>query len=139
MSMPKVLFLEDEVILAEDLPVLLKKAELDVVSTASIAEAWDWFNKEEFDVILLDIMMPLADDMDAEQLGYGRETGVEVARRMKECKPDVPLVAFTVLRDSAILKRMREAGIVEVITKPAEVDQITEVLWRVIRGSSEQR
>jgi len=137
--MPRVLFLENEEILVEDLPILLKGEGLDVKSTTSIAEALEWFAKEDFDVVLLDIMMPLAEDMDAEQLNHGLETGIEVARRMRAIKPDVPIVAFTVLSAPEVLTEIRKAGVVEIIKKPAELDQIAEVLWQVIRGRSGQR
>lgn len=76
--MYKVLFLEDERYLVQDLPRLLKSKGLNMIGTTSITEALELFAKEKFDAVLLDIMMPPAEDMDAEALDYGRETGVEV-------------------------------------------------------------
>lgn len=134
--MPKVLFLEDEEILVDDLPVLLGEEGWEVKSTLSISEALEWLDVEDFDVVLLDIMMPPAENMDAEQLNHGRETGIEVARQMKKRKSDMPIIAFTVLRDHERLAKIREAGVIEIINKPAELDQIVEVLRRVIRGKS---
>lgn len=129
--MAKVLFLEDERILVEDLPVLLKEEGIEMKSTTSINQALEWFAEEEFDAVLLDIMMPLEKDMDAEQLDYGRETGVEVARRMKAIKPDVPIVALTVRRDPEIQAKMREAGVAMILNKPSELEQIATVLRQV--------
>jgi CheY-like chemotaxis protein len=110
-----------------------------VTGTVFIDEALERFAKEDFDVVLLDIMMAPAADMDAEELDYGRETGVEVARRMKAIKPDVPIVALTVLTDSKIRAEMREAGIVEILNKPSEPEQIADFLWQVIRVRSRRR
>jgi CheY-like chemotaxis protein len=130
-----VLFLEDEPRLVQNLPSLLKPKGLDLVATTSIQEALQWFGEHTYDAVLLDTIMPPTEDMDAEALGYGLETGVEVARRMKALKPQVPVIALTVMHDPEIQRRMREAGIVDIINKPAEPDQIAEVLLRHIRRS----
>ena len=134
--MARVLFLDEEQILADDLPILLKEKGLDVRSTTSVAQALEILAQEEFDAVLLDIIMPPEEDMDAELLDYGRETGVEVARRMKADKPDVPIVAFTVVRDPRIRTRMLEAGIARILNKPMELEQIADVLWQVIRAKA---
>ena len=131
--MARVLFLEDEEDLVEYLPHLLKEKALEVIGTASIDEALERLATEDFDAVLLDVMMTPTEDMDAEELDYGRETGVEVARRMKATKPDVPIVAFTVITDSEILTELREARVTKILNKPAEPEQITDALWQVIR------
>ncbi len=137
--MPRVLFLEDEEILVEDLPILLREKDLEVIGTTSIAQALEWFAEEDFDVVLLDIMMTPAEDMDPEKLDYGRETGVEVAQRMKSIKPDVPIVAFTVLTDPQILTEILKAGVVRIINKPSEPDQVADGLWEVIQSEPGRR
>ena len=137
--MPRVLFLEDEEILVEDLPILLKEEGMTVESTTFIAKALEWLRERDYDVVLLDIMMRPAENMDAKQVNHGRGTGIEVARRMKAIKQDVPIVAFTVLKDPEILAQIREAGVVTIISKPAELDHIAGVLWQVIRGKAGRR
>jgi CheY-like chemotaxis protein len=133
--MTRVLFLEDEEDLVLYLPRVLKE-DLEIVGTTSIDEALRRFAEEDFDAVLLDIVMPPADDMDAEQLNYGRVTGVEIARRMKDIKPNVPIVAFTVVTDPEIRAEMWKAGIDQIISKPSEPDQIAYGLWRVIRAKA---
>jgi len=130
--MYKVLFLEDEQSLVQDLPRVLKNMDLNIVGTTSIAAALELFSNERFDGVLLDIAMPPTEDMDAKATSHGRETGVEVARRMQVINPTVPIVALTVVGDKEIQTRMREAGIVEIINKPAEKEQIAETLLRKI-------
>jgi CheY-like chemotaxis protein len=133
--MARILLLDDEGEIVEQLPPLLKDKGLEITGTVSIPEALALLGKEPFDAVLLDIMMTLPESMqaDAEKLDYGRETGVEVARQMKEIKPGVPIVAFTALTDPEIRARMREAGIVETLSKPAELTQVADVLLRVLR------
>lgn len=139
--MARVLFLEDEEDLVLYLPRLLKQKGLQVIGTKSIGEALDRFAKEDFDAVLLDIMMSPAEDMDAEALNYGRETGIEVACRMKDINPDVPIVAFTVLTNPEVKSRLREAGVSAILNKPSETEQIAEALWRAIsaRGGDAKR
>jgi CheY-like chemotaxis protein len=133
--MARVLFLDDEGDLVDYLPYLLKEQSFEVISTTSISEALAKLAEESFDVVLLDIMMPPAKGMEGEHLDYGRETGIEVARKMKAIKPDVPIIAFTVLTDPEILARTREAGVVKTLNKPAEPDQIVYVLRQVVTAS----
>ena len=130
--MAKILYLEDEKFLAEDLAALLEEMGWKVKTTSSIPEALKWFREQDFDGVLLDIMMSPAEDMDAEQVDYGRETGIEIARKMHKLKPNVPLVAFTVLRAREMLSKIVQAGVVEVINKPAEFDEIKTRLQRAI-------
>jgi CheY-like chemotaxis protein len=137
--MPRVLFLEDEIMLVEHLPILLREKGMEVSSTASVHDALDKFANESFDAVLLDIMMPPAEDMNAERLNYGRMTGVEVARRMKDIKPDVPIVVFTVLTNPEVWKELWEAGVARIVNKPSEVDTVADALWQVIRARPRRR
>ena len=131
--MDRVLYLDDELDLAESIPLLLRAHGLDVTGTTSIAEALQLFADRDFDAVLLDIMMPPTPDMDARSLDYGRKTGVEIVRRMKKIKPEVPIVAFTVLTEPAGLDELRLAGVSSIINKPTEVDAIAHALRQVIR------
>jgi DNA-binding response OmpR family regulator len=75
-------------------------------------------------------MMPPSADMDAEAVEYGRETGVEIARRMKALKPQVPIIALTVVSDPEIRTKMREAGIAYIINKPSDLEPMVDALLR---------
>ena len=103
--------LEDEEDLVEYLPPILKDKGLEVIGTTSITEALELLAKEPFDVVLLDIKMPPAEDMGGEQIDYRRGPSVEVARRMKAIKPEVPIIALTMMGDpdSQVQKQVIEA------------------------------
>lgn len=134
--MIRILYLEDDEALIQYLPLALQEHGLKAFTTSSIAEALKKLADEDFDTVLLDIMMPPAEDMDAEKLDYGRVTGIEVARRMKKIKPKTPIVAFTVMTDPEALAEMREAGIATILHKPAEIDDIIETLAQLSRRLS---
>jgi DNA-binding response OmpR family regulator len=133
MTSKRILFLEDEEELVADMPSVMGRFGFQIDATADINEALSWFNTRQYDAVLLDIAMQPTNDMDAAALGWGRETGVEVARRMHKSKSHVPLIALTVIRDDQIRSRMREAGICKIINKPAEVQQIADELRSVNR------
>ncbi len=133
--MAKILYLENEEILVKHLPVLLKDHGLEVTSTDSPDNALALLSKEAFDAVLLDIMMPPSENMDVEQIDYGRETGIAVAKQIRKLNPKIPIVAFTVLTDPEIQGKMRAAGIGLSINKPSEPGQIADALLHVIRGS----
>jgi CheY-like chemotaxis protein len=132
--MAKILFLENEEDLIENLPPVRKLKGLEIIPFDSIPEALDQLAQEHFDAVLLDVMMPPSEDMDAEKLDYGRMTGVEVARRIKSINQEIPIIAFTVLTDSEILDNIRKAGVVKIIHKPSEPDQIAETIWQVLKS-----
>ena len=115
MTKIRVLFVEDEKDLVDDLPVVLGHLGFDVIGTSDLQEAQRLFKEMSFDVVLTDVAMPPSADMDIKGVAYGRESGIELARRFHEEKPTVPIVALTVMRDTNMLKRMREAGIVKVV------------------------
>jgi CheY-like chemotaxis protein len=135
--MPRVLFLEDEPYLVDTLPTVLENKyrdwQLEVVGLASITQALARLADEEFDAVLLDISMPPTEDMDFDAVEYGRLTGVAVAKRIKEVKPDLPIVALTVVSDESMKQKMLKAGIETIINKPADIDLIAQTLFRVTR------
>jgi len=129
----RVLFIEDEEELVRDLPPILESKGFEVTVTTDVAEALKIFAELDFDVVLIDIAMPPASDMNAKALGYGRETGIEVARRLRDMRPDIPIVALTVIRDEQIVSRMRKAGIRYILHKPQELQCIVETLEKAAR------
>lgn len=129
----RVLFIEDEEELVRDLPPILESKGFEVTATTDIREALRLFAESDFDVVLTDIAMPPASDMNSKALAYGRETGIEVARRLREAKPQIPIVALTVIRDPKIVSRMRKAGIRYILQKPQELQRIVETLQKAMR------
>lgn len=133
MNKIQVLFVEDELEFVKDLPVVLKNKGFEVIATTDSAEALEFFARQDFDVVLTDIAMPPGKDMDEKAVAYGRETGIEVIKRMRILKPHVPIVVLTVIRDQEIISRIRKAGARYILHKPQETQQIVEVLQRVVK------
>ncbi len=128
--MKKILFIEDEEFLLEQYQIAL--SDFDVIPANSALKGLELIRQMDFDAVLLDIMMPPTEDMDPELVSYGRSTGVEICRRIKNIRPDIPIVVLSVVRDAGILNRIKEAGASEIINKPAMPNKVIEILNKVL-------
>jgi two-component system CheB/CheR fusion protein len=95
----------------------LKISGANVTSATNGADALRLANEREFDVILSDISMP---EMD----------GFEFLRRLRELdgREHVPVVAITGFGRSGDVERARAAGFYSHLTKPLNLEALTEVL-----------
>ncbi len=92
------------------------------VRTASNgAEAVEWAQKEEFDVSVLDVEMPVLNGLEALRM-----------LREKEAPATFPIVMFTAYRDNEIERVAHQYGAKEIIYKPilpaAFVKQIEDIV-----------
>lgn len=78
----KILLVEDEETLAVGLEYNLNEEGYQVVWAQDGKQALDFFNTKEFDLIILDIMLPYYD-------------GFEVARQVREKSPEIPILMLT--------------------------------------------
>ena len=79
------------------------------------AEALSYAEKQEFDLVFLDLKLP---DI----------AGDELYAKLKEIKPDLPIVLITGYPDSEMLTRILASGPVTVIKKPIEFDQLNRTV-----------
>jgi CheY-like chemotaxis protein len=128
--MKKILYIEDEKFLLEQIQIAL--VDFDIVTASSAVEGMELVDQMDFDAVLLDIMMPPPDDIDPEIVGYGRTTGVEICRRIRNLKPYLPIVILSVARDPGILGKVKAAGANEILHKPALPNKIIETLNKVL-------
>ena len=101
---------------------LLKVAGANVMSATNGADALRIAAENEFDVILSDISMP---EMD----------GFEFLQRLRKIdgRQDVPVVAITGFGRSADIARARAAGFYSHLTKPLNLQVLTEVLQQLAK------
>ena len=83
-SLRRVLLVEDDDILRRNYESLLAAHHLDVVTSASRAEAVSCFNREHFDAVVLDVT-----------LGPDYEAGFELCRTFREKRKTVPIIFLT--------------------------------------------
>ncbi|HEA66636.1 MAG TPA: response regulator [Desulfobacterales bacterium] len=87
--------------------ILSENERYEIEFATSGAEALGWVEEKDFDLILLDVMMP---EMD----------GFEVCRRLKqdERTREIPVIFLTARTETESLVRSFEAGGVDYVTKP---------------------
>lgn len=130
----RILFIEDERFFLEQLQMAL--TEYEITPAYSAVKGMELIQDGDFDAVLLDIMMSPSEDMDPEFVDYGRSTGVEICRRIKNLKPELPVIALTVVRDPGILERIKEAGAARVLNKPASSSAVSECLSEVLSAEA---
>ena len=126
----RVVFIEDEKFFLEELQIAL--TDFDITPAYSAPKGMELVQTRDFDAVLLDIMMAPPDDMNPETVDYGRSTGVEICRRIKELKPELPVIVITVVTDPEILKKIDEAGADRVINKPTSSNIVSNNLDEVL-------
>ena len=64
MAIEKIIVLEDDAIVRSNLENLLRRKHYDVAAVATIAAAQEYLNRDNFDLIFLDVRLPDGDGTD---------------------------------------------------------------------------
>jgi len=115
-----ILLVEDEEILAEGIRFNLEKSGYAVAWVKDGRTALEVFSKRNFDLILLDIMIPFID-------------GFEVARQIRESSPLMPILMLTAR--TAVQDRVRglEIGADDYLTKPFHLEELLARIKAMLR------
>ena len=109
----KVLLVDDEVDFLDTLSERMRTRGMEVSTSSSGAEALKKVEQEAYDVIILDLMMPGVD-------------GLEALRILKEKRPELQVILLT---GHATVEKGIEAmklGAIDFLEKPADLNQLTE-------------
>jgi CheY-like chemotaxis protein len=122
--MPRILIAEDEPDIRELIALTLQFSGYDVVSTKDGVEAVEVAQKEQFDLILMDVRMP-------------RMTGYEACRRLRENETTkhIPVVFLSAKGQEAEVQAGLQAGANQYILKPFAPDMLTRKIHEILNGS----
>ena len=98
---------------------LIKTLGHDSVPAENGQEAIDILEKEDFDLILMDIEMPVMN---------GVETCQFIRSKMPSPKSTVTVVALTAHNPALFFEDFSDAGFDELLTKPYSLDKIIELI-----------
>lgn len=101
---PKILLIEDDLSVQEATTLLLERAGMQVTGVADGRRALETFAAEQFDVVVLDLMLPSVD---------GLEVCQEIRRQSR-----VPIVILTARDDTTDIVAGLECGADDYVTKP---------------------
>ncbi len=113
----KVLLVDDEEEFVETLAERMRTRGMEVSTSNSGADALQLVDDEDFDVVVLDLMMPGIDGLDALQ-------------RIKRRRPDIQVVLLT---GHATVEKGVEAikqGALEFLEKPVDLASLTEAIHK---------
>ena len=117
----RILLVEDEPEVAEVTATMLKKSGYGVTTAANGHEVMELLDRgERFDLVLTDYTMP-------------RISGVELARRIKEAMPEVPIILLTGRVEPWLKADARESGIQKVLVKPITCAELTSTVHGILK------
>lgn len=116
--MLKILVVEDEKPISNLIAVNLKKAGYDCICVFDGAEAADLLEKQYFDLILLDVMLPKID-------------GYELMKYIREL--DIPVIFLTAKSSVADRVKGLRLGADDYLTKPFEIIELLARVESVLR------
>ena len=121
----KILLIDDEKLLVKGLRKSLEQEGFQVTVAYEGEEAWDIFNKDDFEFILLDLMLPKID-------------GISLFRMIRQ-ESDVPVIMLTA-KDSDIDRIVGlELGADDYITKPFNTRELIARIRAVTRRMNKDK
>jgi len=118
---PTILVVDDNEDLLETFAMILKRRGFNVETADNGASAVDKFKEQDFDVTLMDIVMP-------------EMNGVEAFRRIREMQPEASIILMTAYSDEEMIQTARDEGARRVINKPIRIDQLIELIKEAAAG-----
>ena len=116
----RILFVDDEPALVDIGKKMLEHLGHEVVIRTSSLEALEAFrnNPERFDLVISDKTMP-------------QMTGFDLARELKQIRPDIPIILCTGFSDTTDSAKAKAMGISGLVMKPIVMREMAETIKRV--------
>lgn len=117
--MKQILYIEDEPSFQALVQIMLEREDFDVDVANNGAEGVQKAEEKDYDLILMDLSMPIMD-------------GYEATRLLKATQAyrAVPIVAVTGLTSPALIDRAYAAGICDYIPKPFKRNQLVDLVYK---------
>ena len=121
----KVLVAEDNINNQKLIEVLLKKLGIEPIIVSNGLEALESYKENKYDLILMDINMPIMDGLKATQ-----EIGL-----LKNSYYDIPIVALTANSIAGDKEKYLAQGMDDYLSKPIEFDKLTAILDKYLNNN----
>lgn len=118
----RVLVVEDNHVNQALMIALLNRRRHQVVVAQNGKEALDTLERQVFDVILMDVQMPVMDGLEATR---------QIREREKQTGCHVPIIAMTANTSSQDQQMCLQAGMDGYIAKPIEINKLFAALQRI--------
>jgi two-component system CheB/CheR fusion protein len=123
---PRLLVAEDDASIRELLGTMLRHGGLDFDCAVNGEEAVDMWGRERYDLILMDVQMPLVDGFKATRL---------IREQEKEKGRHIPIVALTAHAYQADQQKCLDAGMDAYVAKPIDFQKLFAVIKDLLGGN----
>jgi len=121
-----ILYAEDDTYTREKFGYVLKRYFKNIIYASDGQEAIDIYDKENIDVVLVDINMP-------------KKTGLEVASYIRNRDENIPIVVISAHSDREKLLKAVTLKLEDYIIKPIDLNQAIELLQNIINKLQKSR
>jgi two-component system, NtrC family, response regulator AtoC len=118
--MPEIAIIDDEKVLLKSLQIGLQKSGYHVVTFPSAKEFADYLQKNEPDVVFLDLQLPD---------GYG----LDILEIITAINPDIPTIIITAHGDIPSAVRAMKLGAFDYISKPFDLDVVEMLIVKACK------
>lgn len=98
----------------------LKPSGHELTRAVNGLEAVDFCKENDYDIVLMDIKMPIMD-------------GIEATKQIKQLKPQLPVIALTAFAFNEEKINLKKIGFNDYLTKPLKVEQIYLAIQKCLR------
>ena len=110
MKQPRILLVEDETHIAQGLIFNLELENFIVTHAETGAAAMEAFNRQSFDLVILDLMLP-------------DSHGIDLCRQMRQTESQLPILMLTALGEEEDRIKGLKEGADDYLTKPFNLDE----------------
>jgi len=125
-SKGSVLVVDDEINLCRILGAKLAKSGYNVVAVHDGQQAVEKVRESEYDVVLLDLILPKMD-------------GLSALAEIRRVRDHVPVIVMTACESSEVMEEARSHGITAYVNKPFDLDNLVALVRETSRSHSEDR
>jgi DNA-binding NtrC family response regulator len=119
----RIMVVDDEKIVRESLTAWLQKFAYEVVPVEGGHEALELLDKEDWNILLVDLKMPRID-------------GIAVLRKALEVKPGIPVIVFTAYATVETAVEAMKAGAYDYLVKPIDPDVLAIKMQKIVEKQS---
>ena len=124
----KILLVDDERSEREGISFLIDKFSypLEIKQAANGQKALELMKKESFDILFTDVKMPIMD-------------GLELSKEVAASYPETMIIIYSAYSEFDFAKKAMEAGVVNYLLKPVEVDEFKKCMDSVLEKIEKNR
>ena len=121
-----ILIIDDDRSLSRVLIKALKNSNTDIESVGTLSEAWVEIDKNDYDVIITDVMLPDGD-------------GLELVQKLTKKKLNLKIVVISAKNNLLTAVKASELGVFEYLPKPIDLNDLTIVVNRALQSQTNKK